>query len=210
VHQTFQRSTADLGALQACRVQESAFLMAFVSNVSLFLVKCHSTRGQGPTFRTPGPHMSVGGTKMPSSIARLRTLLAGDEILVMPCCYDALSARLVQRAKFPLTFMSGFSVAASRGLPDTGLISYGEMRDQCLNITETLDIPLLVDGDSGHGNAVNVRRTVLGFAAAGAAGLLIEDQVAPKREFFQRATVCILDIIQIQYIGYCTVLTPDL
>lgn len=100
----------------------------------------------------------------------------------MPCCFDALSARLIEDAGFPLTFMSGFAVAATRlGLPDTGLISYGEMIDQGRNVCAAVRIPVLGDGDTGHGNAMNVRRTVEGFAAAGFAAVMIEDQVAPKR-----------------------------
>jgi Phosphoenolpyruvate phosphomutase len=82
------------------------------------------------------PRMTLDGGRKKSPIARFRALLAKDEILVMPCCYDALSARLIQRAGFPITFMSGFSVAASRGLPDTGLISYAGMQDcdlRCLS-----------------------------------------------------------------------------
>lgn len=114
--------------------------------------------------------------------ARLRALLQRGDLLVMPCCFDALSARLIEEAGFPLTFMSGFAVAATRlGLPDTGLISYGEMIDQGRNICAAVRIPVLGDGDTGHGNAMNVRRTVEGFAAAGFAAVMIEDQVAPKR-----------------------------
>ena len=79
-------------------------------------------------------------------------------------CYDAISARLIERAGFRLTFMSGFAVAASRlGLPDTGLISYGEMLDQGRNICSAVDLPVIGDGDTGYGNAVNVKRTVLGY-----------------------------------------------
>lgn len=142
-------------------------------------------RSAGSSVRPSGTaqvRMAVAqqGTK-PSRIKRLRSLLESDKILLMPCCYDALSARLVERAGFDLTFMSGFSTAASKALPDTGLLSYGEMRDQVLSITESLEIPLIADADTGYGNAVNTRRTVLGYAAAGAAGLLIEDQVMPKR-----------------------------
>lgn len=100
----------------------------------------------------------------------------------MPCCYDGLSARLIERAGFPLTFMSGFSVAAARlGLPDTGLISYGEMLDQGRSILEAVSIPVIGDGDTGYGNAANVHRTVEGYAKAGFAAIMIEDQVAPKR-----------------------------
>lgn len=100
----------------------------------------------------------------------------------MPCCYDALTARLIERAGFPLTFMSGFAVSASRlALPDTGLISYAEMVDQGRNICSAVAIPVIGDGDTGYGNAMNVRRTVSGYAEAGFAGVMIEDQRAPKR-----------------------------
>jgi len=114
--------------------------------------------------------------------ARLRTLLAGDSFLTMPCCFDALSARLIQQAGFPLTFMSGFAVSAARlALPDTGLISVGEMLDQGRGICQAVSIPVIGDGDTGHGNPVNVRRTVEQFALAGFAGVMIEDQRSPKR-----------------------------
>ncbi|UHD14275.1 isocitrate lyase/PEP mutase family protein [Thiocapsa bogorovii] len=114
--------------------------------------------------------------------ARLRTLLDCGDMLVMPCCFDALSARLIEQAEFPLTFMSGFAVSASRlALPDTGLISVTEMLDQGRNICEAVDIPVIGDGDTGHGNPANVRRTVDQYARAGFAGVMIEDQVMPKR-----------------------------
>jgi 2-methylisocitrate lyase-like PEP mutase family enzyme len=113
---------------------------------------------------------------------RLRTLVEGPDLLVMPCCFDALSARLVERAGFPLTFMSGFAVAAARlAVPDTGLISYAEMLDQGRSICEAVAIPVIGDGDTGYGNPANVRRTVFGYARAGFAGIMIEDQIAPKR-----------------------------
>jgi len=100
----------------------------------------------------------------------------------MPCCFDALSARLVERAGFPLSFMSGFAASAVRlAVPDTGLISYGEILDQGRNICDAVAIPVIGDGDTGHGNPVNVKRTVRGFAGAGFAGVMIEDQLAPKR-----------------------------
>jgi len=129
---------------------------------------------------------------------RLRQLLAGPEFLLMPCCFDGLSARLVEEASFPLTFMSGFAVAAARlARPDTGLISYGEMLDQGRSILEAVTIPVIADGDTGYGNAVNVRRTLEGYARAGFAGIMIEDQVAPKRcghtpgkEVVTRAEAC--------------------
>jgi 2-methylisocitrate lyase-like PEP mutase family enzyme len=113
---------------------------------------------------------------------RLRQRLTQGRLVVMPCCFDALSARLIEAADFPATFMSGFAVSASRiGRPDTGLISYGEMVAQARDICAAVAIPVLADGDTGHGNALNVRRTVDGFARAGCAAVMIEDQVSPKR-----------------------------
>ncbi len=113
---------------------------------------------------------------------RLRALLAEERLHVMPCCFDALSARLVERAGFPLTFMSGFAVSATRlAAPDTGLISFGEMLDQGRGICEAVGIPVIGDADTGYGNPLNVRRTVESYARAGFAGLMIEDQLAPKR-----------------------------
>jgi 2-methylisocitrate lyase-like PEP mutase family enzyme len=114
--------------------------------------------------------------------ARLRTLLDRGDMLVMPCCFDALSARLIEQAGFPLTFMSGFAVSACRlALPDTGLISVTEMLDQGRAICDTVRIPVIGDGDTGYGNPANVRRTVDQYARAGFAGIMIEDQVMPKR-----------------------------
>jgi 2-methylisocitrate lyase-like PEP mutase family enzyme len=113
---------------------------------------------------------------------KLRQLLALDRCHIVPCCYDGLSAKMVENADFPLTFMSGFSVSAVRlGLPDTGLISYGEMVDQGRNICGAVSIPVLGDGDTGYGNALNVRRTVDGYRRAGFAAVMIEDQLSPKR-----------------------------
>ncbi len=113
---------------------------------------------------------------------RLRRLLAEGRLLVTPSCADALSAKLIEQAGFRTAFMSGFAVSASRiGQPDTGLISYGEMVDTVRNICAATSIPILCDGDTGYGNALNVKRTVKGYARAGAAAVMIEDQVAPKR-----------------------------
>ncbi|MEO1292885.1 MAG: isocitrate lyase/PEP mutase family protein [Pseudomonadota bacterium] len=113
---------------------------------------------------------------------KLRALLAEDRLHVMPCCFDALSAKLIEQAGFGLTFMSGFATSASRiGQPDLGLMSYGEVVDQARNITEAVSVPLIGDGDTGYGNAMNVRRTIAGFSRAGCAAVMIEDQVAPKR-----------------------------
>ncbi len=114
--------------------------------------------------------------------AQLRGLLDQPGFIVMPCCWDALSARMIERAGFPLTFMSGFAVSAARlAQPDTGLISYGEMVDVGRTICEAVSIPVFGDGDTGYGNPMNVKRTVKGYAAAEFGGIMIEDQLAPKR-----------------------------
>ena len=118
----------------------------------------------------------------PSQARRLREILSEDTCHVMPCCWDGLSAKMIGDAGFRFSFMSGFAVSASRiGAPDTGLISFGEMLDQGRNICAATDIPIIGDGDTGYGNALNVRRTVEMYARAGFAAVMIEDQVAPKR-----------------------------
>ena len=111
-----------------------------------------------------------------------RQLLDQPGLLQVPTCHDALSAKLIERAGFSAAFMGGFAVSASRlGLPDTGLISYAEMVDQGRNICSAVSIPVIGDGDTGYGNALNVKRTVHGYARAGFACIMIEDQVSPKR-----------------------------
>jgi 2-methylisocitrate lyase-like PEP mutase family enzyme len=114
---------------------------------------------------------------------KLREVLAGPGLEVMPGCFDALSAKLVVDAGFKVAFMSGFAVSAARlGLPDTGLISFAEMLDSLRNCASAAaGIPLIGDGDTGYGNALNVQRTVVEYARAGAAGVMIEDQVSPKK-----------------------------
>src|SRR3979490_3462205 len=114
---------------------------------------------------------------------RLRELLAQPSIEIMPGCYDALSAKLVADAGYKVTFMSGFAVSAARlALPDTGLISFTEMLDSLRNCCAAAGkVPLIGDGDTGYGNALNVQRTVVEYARAGAACVMIEDQVSPKK-----------------------------
>ncbi|KAL6970806.1 hypothetical protein U1Q18_030492 [Sarracenia purpurea var. burkii] len=111
----------------------------------------------------------------------LRGILGSPGIHLGPACFDALSAKLVERAGFDFCFTTGFGISAARlGLPDTGLISYGEMVDQGKQITQAVSIPIIGDGDNGYGNAMNVKRTVNGYIGAGFAGIILEDQVSPK------------------------------
>jgi 2-methylisocitrate lyase-like PEP mutase family enzyme len=114
---------------------------------------------------------------------RLRQLLAQPHLQIMPGCFDALSAKLIADAGYKVAFMSGFAVSAARlGLPDTGLISFAEMLDSLRNSCAVVPgLPLIGDGDTGYGNALNVQRTVVEYARAGAAAVMIEDQVSPKK-----------------------------
>jgi len=120
---------------------------------------------------------------MSKATATFRRLLEGSDLVCFPTCFDALSAKLTRDTGFPMSFMSGFAVAATRlGMPDTGLISFAEMVDQLRNICGAVpDFPIVADGDTGYGNAVNVRRTVTEYAKAGAVCVMIEDQLSPKK-----------------------------
>ncbi|KAJ3074653.1 hypothetical protein HDU98_010649 [Podochytrium sp. JEL0797] len=125
---------------------------------------------------TPTPSRTM------SPAEKLRALLSEEGIQSMPCCYDGLTARLIERGGFKLTFMTGFGTSAVHGFPDTQLISFSEMLHTAQTITASLKhIPCIGDADTGYGNALNVKRTVRGYIQAGMAGIMIEDQVSPKR-----------------------------
>ncbi len=112
----------------------------------------------------------------------LRSLVEKKNGLVVPGAYDGISARLVERAGFPVVYMTGYGTSASRlGLPDLGFAGLAEMADHARNMAAAVTVPLIADADTGYGNALSVRRTVQAYEAAGVAGLHIEDQVAPKR-----------------------------
>lgn len=114
--------------------------------------------------------------------ARLRARLARPDVLPAPGCFDALTARLIERAGHEVAFLGGFSTAAARlGLPDVGLLSYAEMLDQTTSVCAATSLPVIADADTGYGNPVNAERTMLGYARAGAACVMIEDQTWPKR-----------------------------
>jgi 2-methylisocitrate lyase-like PEP mutase family enzyme len=117
-----------------------------------------------------------------STPARLRALLAEGRLLVLPCPYDGMSARLVARAGYRAAFMGGYAVAAGRfGWPDIGLVSPTEMLESARTIVRASGLPVLVDGDTGYGGEANIARTVADLAQAGAAAVMIEDQTWPKR-----------------------------
>jgi len=114
---------------------------------------------------------------------RLRELLAGPELVIAPGAFDALSARIITQAGFPVVYMTGFGTAASTlGQPDVGLLTMSEMVNRVAALTTvTGDIPLIADADTGYGNPINVRRTIQEYERAGVAALHIEDQVWPKK-----------------------------
>jgi 2-methylisocitrate lyase-like PEP mutase family enzyme len=112
----------------------------------------------------------------------LRQLVHQRQGLVVPGAYDGVSARLVERAGFPVVYMTGYGVSASRlGLPDMGFAGLAEMADEARNMAAAVSIPMIADADTGYGNALSVRRTVALYEAAGVAGLHLEDQQLPKR-----------------------------
>ena len=113
---------------------------------------------------------------------KLRNLIKNNSFLPIPSCFDALSAKLIEQTGFDAMFMSGFAASASRiGEPDLGVMTFTEVLDQLNNITDATSLPVIGDGDTGYGNAMNVQRTVKSFAKIGCAGVLIEDQLSPKR-----------------------------
>lgn len=119
---------------------------------------------------------------MTTKANKLRSLLDKPGLRLMPGCHDAMSAKLIEESGFDMGFMSGFAVSAARlAAPDTGLISYAEMVETGRNICSTVKIPMFGDGDTGFGNALNIKRTVKGYANAGFACIMLEDQVMPKR-----------------------------
>jgi methylisocitrate lyase len=117
---------------------------------------------------------------MPTS--RIHALLEKERTLVFPGVYDALGAKLVEQAGFPLTFISGYSVTATQlGLPDFGYLTQTEMVAVAKRVCGSVKIPVIIDADTGYGDALNVIRTVNELIDASAAGTFLEDQVWPKR-----------------------------
>jgi 2-methylisocitrate lyase-like PEP mutase family enzyme len=114
--------------------------------------------------------------------APLKQLLESGTVLSVPGIYDGLSARLVELAGFEAAFLSGACLSFARfGRPDMGLVSAAEVADSVAVIRERTELPLIVDMDTGFGNALNVKRTVATFERAGASALQMEDQLMPKR-----------------------------
>ncbi|MEM3245805.1 MAG: isocitrate lyase/PEP mutase family protein [Candidatus Micrarchaeaceae archaeon] len=119
--------------------------------------------------------MTCNGTK-------LRKMLDAGETILMPNVWDGFSAKVVESMGFSAALISGAGVSESRwGLPDLGLMSFKENLEGAKVIADITTIPLIADADTGYGNAMNVYRTVQEFEKVGVAGIMIEDQVWPKR-----------------------------
>src|SRR5262245_29024216 len=108
--------------------------------------------------------------------ATLRARLQAATPVVMPGVFDALSARLAARAGFEVLFVSGYGMSAAQlGEPDFGILTQTEVVAAATRICAAVDVPVIVDADTGYGNAVNVMRTVRDLVRAGAAGIFLED-----------------------------------
>lgn len=119
---------------------------------------------------------------MPRGPEQLRQLLAEPGLIRSLAPHDAWTAKVMEQAGLPLLFLGGFGVSASAfGLPDLGLLGLSEMAEAARRMTAAVNVPVIVDGDTGYGAIPNVIRTVREFERAGAAGMLLEDQVFPKR-----------------------------
>lgn len=108
--------------------------------------------------------------------------MVSRDILLAPCIYDALSGLIAEQAGARAVYLSGASIAYTRfGRSDVGLVSASEVHDTLAAVTDRIQIPVIVDADTGFGNALNVQRTIRNFERAGAAAIQIEDQSFPKR-----------------------------
>ncbi|CAE8659310.1 unnamed protein product [Polarella glacialis] len=112
----------------------------------------------------------------------LRNALEAPEILVAPGCYDSFTATLIEQAQFKACYLSGAGVSYSHtGRPDVGLVTATEMVSRIAAIAEAVKLPIIADGDTGYGNAVNVMRTVRMYEQVGCSAIQLEDQQFPKR-----------------------------
>jgi len=112
----------------------------------------------------------------------LRKLLKTNKPILVPGIYDALSAKIAQQVGFEAVFHTGYGTAATLlGVPDIGLVSFSEMKERVSNICNSIDIPVVADADTGYGNSLNTMRTVKDYIRSGASGLILEDQVWPKK-----------------------------
>ncbi|XP_065045471.1 carboxyvinyl-carboxyphosphonate phosphorylmutase, chloroplastic-like [Musa acuminata AAA Group] len=141
----------------------------------------------GLSFPTGRANWPFGSSAVVASVSGGRTciqrLIEEDGIVLMPGCYDALLAAIIQKSGFRAGFISGYALSASLiGKPDFGLLTPPEMAETARSVCAASPlIPIIADADTGGGNALNVQRTVKGLIAAGVAGCFLEDQAWPKK-----------------------------
>lgn len=123
--------------------------------------------------------------------ARLRELLASGEMLVVPGCHDPFTARIAEEAGFPAVYLGGYATGADLAVTEP-LLQLTEQRDAATNVNRVIDVPLVIDGGAGWGDALHTIRTVREFERAGIAGFHIEDQVVPKRASYFRDRIHII------------------
>jgi len=122
------------------------------------------------------------GMLMLKKTSQFKKLILDDEIVMMPVAHDALSAKIAEKAGFKAIAVGGYANTASMlGMPDISLLTLTEMTGCASRIADAVNIPVLVDGDTGYGGIMNVMRTVQLYEKAGAAGIILEDQAEPKR-----------------------------
>ncbi len=112
----------------------------------------------------------------------LRRLLERKRILVAPGCYNALTAKIIEKAGFDAVYLSGYGISVSLlGMPDVGLATMTEVQTVARYVANAVSIPVIADSDTGYGNAINVMRTVREYIQTGVAAIHLEDQITPKR-----------------------------
>ena len=113
--------------------------------------------------------------------ARMRQLMASDQMIVAPFIMNALHAKIAESVGFDAVYMTGAGTSAERGFPDVGLLTMTEMVANAKYVANAVDIPVICDADTGYGNPLNVQRTVREYESAGVAGIHLEDQQFPKK-----------------------------
>jgi 2-methylisocitrate lyase-like PEP mutase family enzyme len=155
------------------------------------------------TMNTSKAQKWPAGDKARASLPRhpqqLKAILARRDATIMPGAPNALFARVIEDLGYECVYITGAGIANMHlGVPDIGLVTMSELADNVRAIADSVDLPLLVDGDTGFGNAMNMARTVRVIERAGAAGLQIEDQVFPKKcgHFAGKAVIPVREMVQ--------------
>src|SRR6201995_3631061 len=142
-----------------------------------------SHQNNGRNFRQESPMPYLVASDLPAKPAgqRFRALVERGGILQLPGAHNGMAALQAKRAGFEALYLSGAAMSASMGLPDLGVITVDEVTFFIRQVVRASGLPVLVDGDTGYGEAFNVMHMVRSFEDAGAAGVHIEDQILPKK-----------------------------